>query len=385
MTKTILFVDAEMSEWESRRQQFEQQLAIGTCKWLYASDGQSALQVIEANPAVQVVLTEINLPLMDGFDLLGELQEQAQNYKVIILCADRNIDLIRRAMNLGAYDFLTKPIDFDDLRATISRAYKDIEALQAADLARQQLQSIQEELSVANKLQQSILPSNFDIFQSSSGFQLAAEMIPAKTVGGDFYDFFQIDENRWGFVIGDVSGKGMPAALFMAISRTLLRAIGRNGVSAEECLEQVNILLSKDNPMMMFVTVFYGIVEAQTGLLEYCNAGHNPPRLKRADGQVYPVEGVSNPALGIMEQLTFKSGMIRISKGDSLVLYTDGITEAINKTQEFYTEDRLDDLLDERDSDSADALLKEIIQEVRQFAEGTAQSDDITCMVIQRK
>ncbi|MCB0644322.1 MAG: response regulator, partial [Phaeodactylibacter sp.] len=129
MTKTILFVDAEMSEWESRRQQFEQQLAIGTCKWLYASDGQSALQVIEANPAVQVVLTEINLPLMDGFDLLGELQEQAQNYKVIILCADRNIDLIRRAMNLGAYDFLTKPIDFDDLRATISRAYKDIEAL----------------------------------------------------------------------------------------------------------------------------------------------------------------------------------------------------------------------------------------------------------------
>ena len=384
MTNNILLVDQELSLTNGDHQHFEQQLGLEDCQWFYASDGIEALEMIKADASIEVIITDIHLPEVDGFSLIEQLQTQAISYKIIILSNDRNISHIRKAMNLGAYDFLSKPIDFEDLQATLKRALSEVKAIRAAEQAKQQLQNIQEELSVANKLQQSILPSNFNIFPKETGFELSAEMIPAKTVGGDFYDFFQIDESRWGFVIGDVSGKGMPAALFMAISRTLIRAIGRNGVSAGECLKQVNTILSKDNPMMMFVTVFYGIVEVQTGLLEYCNAGHNPPRLRKSDGLVYPVEGVSNAALGIMESLDFKSGMIRISKGDSLILYTDGITEAIDSNQEFFSEDRLDELLEE-DAISANQTLKNIILEVRNFAAGTPQSDDITCLIIQRK
>ena len=156
-------------------------------------------------------------------------------------------------------------------------------------------------------------------------------MIPAKEVGGDFYDFFKLDDSHLALVIGDVSGKGMASALFMAISRTLLKAIALKGYAPAECLNQVNYLLSQDNDSCMFVTLFYGVLNLSTGALTYCNGGHNFPLLLSGEGEVQQLDKSRNMALGIMEAAQYKSSEINIRTGQKLILYTDGITEALNQ------------------------------------------------------
>src|SRR4029077_3922029 len=187
----------------------------------------------------------------------------------VIVSAYGDMQNIRTAMNRGAYDFLIKPIDFADFETTLNKTIQELESIKHGLLAREQLTAIQHELGVAARIQQSILPRQFPPFPGRTDFEVYAHMAPAREVGGDFYDFFLINKDLLGFVIGDVSGKGVPAAIFMAVCRTLLKATAMQGMPPGECLEYANTLLKRQSEAAMFVTVFYGILDTRTGDVDY--------------------------------------------------------------------------------------------------------------------
>jgi serine phosphatase RsbU (regulator of sigma subunit) len=247
---------------------------------------------------------------------------------------------------------------------------------------REQLLSLQKELEVASTIQKSIVPRKFPPFPERKEFEILAEMIPAKEVGGDFFDFFLIDEERLGFVIGDVSGKGVPAALFMAVSRTLLKATALSGVQPEQCIEQVNRMLASESVSNMFVTVFYGILNTRTGEITYCNGGHNPPYILRHDGQVEASETTGGLVLGVFGKATYKAKQIILQAGDGFLLYTDGITEAMDHDNNEFTEERLQKCLAQGHTSGLSNIIQNVISEVKAFAGDAPQADDMTMLVL---
>lgn len=245
--------------------------------------------------------------------------------------------------------------------------------------AHTQLVSIQQELDVARRMQQSIVPTRFP---SRRDVQIFARMLPAKEVGGDFYDYFWLDDRRVGVVIADVSGKGVPAALFMAVSRTLLRATAPGAATPGECLALANDLLSQDNDATMFVTLFYGILDLDSGRLDYANGGHNPPCVLTPDGAVSRLPRTSGMALGVLEGTSFGEGCVTLQPGSTLLLYTDGVTEAFNLQSEEFTEKRLIATLAGRHGTMPQALVDVVVEAVESFAAGAPQADDLTCLAI---
>lgn len=241
------------------------------------------------------------------------------------------------------------------------------------------LVGIQQELDVAMRMQQSIVPARFPLRKD---LQMAARMIPAKEVGGDFYDYFWLSETRLGVVIADVSGKGVPAALFMAVARTLLRAIAPGTRGPGACLELANDMLSEDNDEMMFVTLFYGILDIESGEFEYANGGHNPPYVIEPDGTVVALPGTGGMALGVMAGMQFREGRRRLEKGSTVLLFTDGMTEAFDRDDRAYGEQRLERQLAGRAGEPVAALLDQIVGDVHAFTDGAPQSDDITCFAL---
>ena len=216
-------------------------------------------------------------------------------------------------------------------------------------------------------------------------FDLYAYMSAAKYVGGDFYDFFRIGEDRLGFVIADVSGKGVPAAIFMAISRTVIRAIALTENSAALCMQRSNSILCQESVNDMFVTVFYGILNIRTGIVTYCNAGHNPPILMKKDGSVSKVPTTNDMILGAMSDATYHEKELKLTPGDNLFLYTDGVTEAMNKKHELYSERRLLDNCRELAGKKPKEVVDKITETVGEFVVDAVQSDDITLLSIAYK
>jgi len=284
-------------------------------------------------------------------------------------------------MNRGAFDFITKPVDFEDLEITINKTLEEIMLIRRSMDEHDQLVSIQKDLITAREIQQAILPKVFPPFPLQNRFDVFASMVPAKEVGGDFFDFFIIDPDRLGFVIGDVSGKGIPAAIFMAVSRTLIRATGIKGVSASECVGYVNDLLCNESTSSMFVTVFYGILNTLKGEIEYVNAGHNPPYLLSASG-ITKVGTTNGIALGVVEKINFQSKKIELKPGDKLYLYTDGITEAFNTEEKVYGVEKLENFLLQHLNVPIKIIIKDTLNEVYAFVDGAPQSDDITLLAI---
>ncbi len=247
---------------------------------------------------------------------------------------------------------------------------------------RERLLALHKELEVASTIQKSILPSEFPPFPERHEFEIHAAMTPAMEVGGDFFDFFLIDEARLGFVIADVSGKGVPAALFMAVSRTLIKATALGGLAPEECLSQVNRVLTSENVSGMFVTVFYGVLDLSSGEVAYCSAGHNLPYVMRRDGRVEALERTGGLALGVFARAAYKSKRIRLETGDGLFLYTDGITEAMDADKNEFTDHRLEELLRKLPGKPLAEIIDGVVSEVTSFASGAPQADDMTTLVL---
>lgn len=243
-------------------------------------------------------------------------------------------------------------------------------------------QRMDAELAIARTLQAAMLPQRLPENPRYTG---KATMVPAREMGGDFYDFFSVGENRVGLVIADVSGKGVPAAFFMAISRTILQGSARERRTAGACLADTNDLLYQQNPLELFVTAFYGILDLDTGELSYANAGHNPPLIARTDGSVSHLPVTGGVAMGVMPGLHYAEDRVTLAPGDTLLLYTDGISEAMDREGHEFTEARLIGSLSEAHRQSVEIVMSSVIDSVNRFVGGAPQSDDITCLVVRYK
>ena len=243
-------------------------------------------------------------------------------------------------------------------------------------------QRIATELDVATKIQTGMLPCIFPAFPERTEFDLYASMEPAKEVGGDFYDFFLVNENTLAVVMADVSGKGIPAALFMVIAKTLIKNNAQNANPPMEVFEIVNNLLCENNDAEMFVTAILGYLDIPTGNFTYVNAGHNPPLIKRAGENFAWLKAKPGFILGGMEDMIYRQHEVVLQKGDELFLYTDGITEAVNNEEELFSEPRLLEAANRY----IDLPLKEftasIKNEIDIFEDGAEQADDITMLVL---
>lgn len=302
------------------------------------------------------------------------------------------------AMQLPAHDFASPEAELPKIEQ-LSNKYRDevgklaeafvfmekslkqyIVDLRETTAAKERIES---ELSIARDIQMSILPKLFPAFPDRPEFDVYATVKPAREVGGDFYDFFFLDDDHLFFALGDVSGKGIPASLFMAVTTAFLRATAVQGASPEDVLARVNTKLCVGNDTCMFVTVFCGILNIRNGETFCADAGHNPPLLISGSGGVEFVHAPKSAALGVFEEMIYRNYRFTLKPGDKLFLYTDGVTEATNVDQELYSEERLRVDLVELHDRSAEEMIQRMLARIDDFARGAPQADDITMLVLE--
>ncbi|MCY4086699.1 MAG: SpoIIE family protein phosphatase [Actinomycetia bacterium] len=377
---TILVVDDEPDLQPLILQRMRRDIRAGRYHFVFAQNGIEALQKLSQDDGIDMVLSDINMPQMDGLTLLEQIPKVDPNVRSVIISAYGDMKNIRTAMNRGAFDFVTKPIDFEDLKVTIGRTLRHMAEWREALLARDKLVVLQNELSVARQMQQSILPTQFP---QSPGYSVYGKMEAARNVGGDFYEVLPFDDGQIGLAIADVSDKGVPAALFMMASRTLLKSIAMGQSDPGQVLGELNELLEEDNEEGMFVTLVYGVYDPSTRELTYANGGHNSPVVVHRDGtsELLPLtEGI---ALGVQPMLRYAQNTVQLSPGDRVVFYTDGVTEAMDGDGEQFGLERLSKLFESpaapQDPESANLL---VFDAVNTFVGDTPQSDDITCLTL---
>ena len=382
----ILSVDDENDLELLLTQYFRRKIRKGEYDFHFAHNGLEALTMLLKEKDFDIILSDINMPEMDGLTLLTKINEmQNPALKCIMVSAYGDMGNIRQAMNNGAFDFATKPIDLDDLSVTIEKAIEHINYIKTMQQEHNELTGIKGDLAVASEIQQAILPRIFPPFpEEAASMDIAASMNAAKDVGGDFYDFFRIDDDHIGFVIADVSGKGVPAAIFMAVSRTLIRATGIRGVSPSECMTYSNALLAKESVNCMFVTVFYGIYNIRTGEVTYTNAGHNPPYIMKANGSVQPLPMSKDVVAGFLDDYQFTEETLQLEPGDTLLMFTDGVTEAVDPEENEYGDERLQRLLGQLVTSDCQQIIDTVKADVKAFAGEAEQSDDITLLALKR-
>ena len=254
-----------------------------------------------------------------------------------------------------------------------------IQGLLETTAAKERMES---ELSIARDIQMGLLPKIFPPFPDVPEFDLYAFLQPAREVGGDLYDFYRIDEERVCFVLGDVSGKGVPASLFMAVTMTLIKMTAAKGFSPDRILQEVNAQLSSDNSSSMFVTLFCGILNTGSGEIWYANGGHNPPVLLRNTEKSSFLPGTDGILLGAMEDCTFAMKRLVLAPGESLLLYSDGVTEAMDEQENLYSDERLLEFLDDLGNRPPRETVEAVMGSVLSFAGKAPQADDITLMMI---
>jgi len=357
-------------------------IRAGTYDFLFAHNGIEALEMLAEDDGIDLVVTDINMPQMDGLTLLEQIPNVAgDDIRCIVASAYGDMKNIRTAMNRGAFDFVTKPVDFEDLQVTIERTLRHLEEWREALSARDKLTALQNELDLASSTQQSILPK---AFPKTPDYQVFANMEAARNVGGDFYDVVRLEDGQVGLAIADVSDKGVPAALFMMSSRTLLKGAAIGSDDPGDALREVNDLLYDENESLMFVTVLYSMYDPASGILTYSSGGHDAPLLVRSDGTATLLPLTGGVALGIAPDQGFSSREVQLDPGDTVVFYTDGITEAMNADGEQFGVRRMSEVYAANPPNDAEGAAKAMFEAVRDFVGDTPQSDDITCLAVHR-
>ena len=251
--------------------------------------------------------------------------------------------------------------------------------------SRAKVEAIETDLRIASKIQTDALPPTTPEFDKYLNIDMKCCLNTAKEVGGDFYDYFFIDENRMCFLIADVSGKGTPAALFMMTAKTIIKDYALFKESTSEILNEANVRLCENNKESMFATVWIGILDIRTMTLQYTNAGHNYPILQRKGKGCEELETVHGLMLAAFENTQYNQSEIHLEKGDRLLLYTDGTTEAHNKDNELYGVERVERMLEETRDCSGETTLDRMVENINTFAKGVSQFDDITMVIISIK
>ena len=377
----ILVVDDEEDIQPLFLQRMRRDIRAGRYEFVFAGTGVEALERLNADPTIDMVVTDINMPEMDGLTLLDQIPSVDPNIRSIIISAYGDMKNIRTAMNRGAFDFVTKPLDFADLQVTIDRTLRHMVEWRDVLSSRDKLVALQNELDIANQMQQSILPT---VFPQSAEYGVFASMEPARNVGGDFYDVIRLDDGRIGLAVADVSDKGVPAALMMMSSRTLLKGAAIGNLEPGKVLREVNDLLNNENEAAMFVTVFYVVYDPATGAFTYANGGHNPPLVIHADGSSDLLPLTNGIALGVAPGIEYEEKTVVLAPGDTVLLYTDGVTEAMNRDDEQFGVERLKTTFSLAPPTDPRQANDEVFRAVHEFVGDTLQSDDITCLTLHR-
>ena len=267
----------------------------------------------------------------------------------------------------------------EEIQSKNEELEESLENLKRTRSAKDRMES---ELNIGRDIQMSMLPLTFPAFPEQLEFDVHAALYPAMEVGGDFYDMFMIDLDHFCFCVGDVSGKGVPAALFMAVTKTLIKSRAANDLSPASILSHVNSETAVGNDSAMFVTIFLGILNLHTGELVYSNAGHNPPYLQRNDGTLERLDKRHGPVIGAMEGIAYSESETTMDKGELIYVYTDGITEAMDIDRNLYGEDRLADMLEAATYEDAKAAVTYSVDDVWSHQGDASQADDITVMAV---
>ena len=378
----ILVVDDEEEVETLMLNRMRREIKSGQYNFIFAQDGVEALEILNRDRGIDIALCDINMPRMDGLRLVSEISNFDADIRSIIISAYGDMANIRAAMNRGVFDFITKPIDFPDLRVTIERTLTDLEERRDALADRDKLVALQNELSVAADIQGSILPTEFP---SGPGYRIHGGMEPARNVGGDFFDFISLHDGRIGLAVADVWDKGVPAAMFMMSSRTLLKRAAKSASGPGEALTEVNRLLRYENESMMFVSILYGIYDPNSGELVYASGGHDPPVLIHADGNSDVLSTTTGVALGVEEGLEYGVSSVTLNPSETLILYSDGVTNAMNEVGEKFGLHRLQEALAAVSSWEPEEITRAVFDSVREFEGDAPQSDDITCLTLRRE
>jgi sigma-B regulation protein RsbU (phosphoserine phosphatase) len=359
----------------------EQELEDLDCDKVSAQNGREALEQIAAE-APDVVLLDIMMPEMDGFEVLAHLKADQtwRDIPVIVISALDDMGNVVKGIEMGAEDYLSKPFDPVLLKARIGAC---LEKKRLRDREVRYLQRINQELDLAWQIQSGFLPPKMPAIP---GWQLAAKLKPSRETSGDFYDLIPLPNGRLGIVIADVADKGMGAALFMVLSRTLIRTYTTQYHAQPDLVfGATNRRILADTDTNQFVTVFYSILDPAVGTLTYCNAGHVPPYLLSAQsGKAVQTLRRTGLPLGILEDTSWEQGTVQLAPGDALVLYTDGITDAEDGEGVFFGQERLLEVAEANRGQPAQDVQAALLAEVHQFVGDAPQFDDIALMVVVR-
>ncbi len=378
---TILVVDDEPHIEALISQKYRRRVRDGSLSFLFAHDGEEALDTLLRTSDIDMILTDINMPRMDGLTLLDHLPEINPMLMAVVVTAYGDMPNIRTAMNRGAFDFITKPIDFDDLTATMERALAQNAILREAAVEHDQLVSLRKELTIARGIQNSLMPEQLP---QEKRFAVHGRSKPAAEFGSDFYDVFPIDDDRWGVLIGEASGQGVGAALGMAVSRTAIRTAALTGLSVDRSVARLNDLLYDHAGSEILASLFFGFYDGATGALAYVNAGHQPPYVLRAGGEPEFLPGEPDPKAGLQAETAYVEHQATLAPGESLFLYTDGVTRAFDSDHRQFSIGRLEELLSAGPALSSQDLAERVLAAVDTFVGEAEQRDDITCVALKR-
>jgi sigma-B regulation protein RsbU (phosphoserine phosphatase) len=272
--------------------------------------------------------------------------------------------------------------EIDALRAALADRTQQFAVLLDALAERDRQDAAQQAWDFALQLQTGNLPNDFPAFPDRPEFDIRGGMVTAFQVGGDVYDFYFHDERRLGFVVADASGKGSPAAIFINRMRTILRAASRRIADPAQCMTLLNEVLSFDNPDLMFVTAFYGILDTMTGEVAFANAGHNPPVHVKPDGSATPLQHVRAPMLGVMEGIVYRTGTLMLGPGETLCCFSDGVTEAHDPDKALFGDARLIAVLARNAGAELAAIEAAVLGEVDRFIGSAPIADDLTLLLL---
>jgi phosphoserine phosphatase RsbU/P len=375
-----------------------------------AVNGQRALQLAASDPNPDIILLDVMMPEMDGYEVCTKLKTDVKirDIPIIFVTAMSDTQDETKGFELGAVDYITKPISPP---VVLARVKNHLELKKAREILKNQnlileqrveertreilelqksefdlrvaQEKVENELNIAAQIQRSILPSSFPAYPDRKEFELYAVMKPAHYVGGDFYDFFFIDDNTLAIVMADVSDKGVPAALFMMVSRTLIRSLAFGNRSPSAVLEKANNIMCQNNDSGMFVTAFLAFYDVSSGKLTATNGGHSASLIISLDGTSREWATTHGPALGFMEELPYKQETMYLKVGQTFFLYTDGVTEGMSPGTELFGLDRLQELLKNKHDFKLDRICSEIETSLSEFQEGR-QFDDITMLALKR-
>jgi sigma-B regulation protein RsbU (phosphoserine phosphatase) len=355
-------------------------------KIMAAISGEQALKAAGGAAPPDLILLDIMMPEMDGYEVCRRLKEdpETRDIPVMFVTAMGQEEDETKGLGLGAVDFITKPIIpavvQARVRSHVALRRNMLELREAYRVIESQRERMQDELNIGRKIQMSMLRQDFPAYPDRKEFSLAATIMPAREVGGDFYDFFFIDRDRLCLCIGDVSGKGVPAALLMAVSKTLIRSRAASDESPASVMTFINEALCEGNDECMFVTMFLAVLDLSTGELVYSNAGHNPPNIRRSNSTVIRLTDRHGLVTGAMEGMAYGESRAALREGDVLVLFTDGVTEAMNPAGELFADARLEALLESGHFKDSQSLNETLIRNIKEFEQDAGQADDITIL-----